>query len=105
MPTLYPDAVNSVLSSVALYRRREMSLDELKTAIWEAARAISSPTESDLHRFLQAAEGMLDVLQSTVDAASLNREVSRYDSLADFRISTLRSRSVPRTTVVLWPAI
>lgn len=58
----YPDGL---YNDCEKYRNRLSDIDELKTAVWEAAQAITHIEEKELKNFLQSVEGRLDMIQFT----------------------------------------
>lgn len=67
MPTLYPDQVKAVLRACHAFEEGIIGLDELKAEIWKGAQAVVAVDEADFRRFLQAAEGRLDMIQVTTE--------------------------------------
>ncbi|MBX3375132.1 MAG: hypothetical protein KF817_14985 [Phycisphaeraceae bacterium] len=67
MPTIYPDQVRAVLKACLAYQDGNVDLDELKARIWEGAQAVVAVEEAEFRRFLQSAEGKLDVIQFTAE--------------------------------------
>lgn len=67
MPTIYPDQVRAVLKACLAYQDGKVDLDELKARIWEGAQAVVAVEEAEFRRFLQSAEGKLDVIQFTAE--------------------------------------
>jgi hypothetical protein len=70
VPT-YPKAARELLASCDAYLGGSASLAETKSAIWSAAQQIVLVDERELRDFLQAAEGRLDLIEHTTDAASV----------------------------------
>lgn len=71
MKTIYRDTITKILENCSKYRCNNISLDDLKKAVWEAAQQIESADEYDLRRFLQSIEGRLDLVQFTTDSAEV----------------------------------
>lgn len=69
--TIYPDIVRSLLEDCGRYRRREWTLDALKSAIWGATEQIISLEDRELRRYLQQTEAELDEMQFTLDSETL----------------------------------
>ena len=67
MPTVYPDQVRAVLRACIAYQDGNINIDELKAEIWEGAQAVLAVEEAEFRRFLQSAEGNLDVIQFTTE--------------------------------------
>jgi hypothetical protein len=68
MPTAYPEVLRNVLTSVEQLKLARIAIDDLKAALWEASRVISSHEERELRQYFQWAEGKLDMIQSTVSS-------------------------------------
>jgi hypothetical protein len=68
MATIYGEQLQDLLTSIAQYSMGRLHLAELKNRIWTTAQTISSYEERDLRKFLQWAEGQLDMVQFTRDA-------------------------------------
>lgn len=71
MTPAYVDVVDRLLACCTEYREHKVGLEGLKAAVWATAREMSNPEERDMHEFLQRAEGRLDMIQFTVDAADV----------------------------------
>jgi hypothetical protein len=71
MATIYPTVLDEVERACGEYRRRSLTLDELKAALWKAASEVVAHDERSLRAFLQWAEGQLDMVQFTTDDAYL----------------------------------
>jgi len=67
MATQYVVVLTALLQQIDTFRRGDLSLDALKSAIWETARQLSSHEERALREALQQAEGRLDMIQFTVE--------------------------------------
>ena len=70
MPT-YPDTAQKLLAACDAYVNRQLALTDMKNAIWGSAQEIVLVDERDLRDFLQTAEGRLDVIEHTTDAAAV----------------------------------
>jgi hypothetical protein len=68
---LYPQAVARARTACLDYRARRIGIEQLQTAIWSTSQEIVAVEEKELRRFLQNAEGRLDMLRFTVDQALL----------------------------------
>lgn len=68
MSTNYPTAIVTLLERCKEYRLRNVPRDELKQAVWEAARAVESSDEYEFRKSLQVIEGRLDMVQFTTDS-------------------------------------
>jgi hypothetical protein len=66
VPT-YPDAAQRLLATCDSYLSGEVDLLQLKAAVWETADTVVDVSEGATRRFLQAAEGDLDVIEHTTD--------------------------------------
>lgn len=71
MGTIYRDTITTVLEQCSEYRCNDISLDDLKKTLWEAAQHIESADEYDLRKSLQSIEGRLDMVQFTTDSAKI----------------------------------
>lgn len=67
MPTVYPDQVKAVLRACLSYQDGKIELDELKAEIWDGVQAVVAVEEAEFRRFLQSAEGRLDMIQFTTE--------------------------------------
>ena len=65
------EVVDGLRKQLDSYRAKRIPVESLKAAIWESAQALSNVEAADLRRSLQAAEGRIDILAHTVDAADL----------------------------------
>lgn len=86
MSTKYPEAMRALLGQIEQFRRQELSLEDLKSALWETARVVSSHEERPLRTALQQAEGQLDMLQHTKDEGAVDAEVLKAIDLLEARI-------------------
>jgi hypothetical protein len=68
---LYPQALARLRAACLDYRSHRIGIEQLQAAIWSAAQEIVAVEEKELRRFLQNAEGRLDLLRFTVDQSSL----------------------------------
>jgi len=68
MGTSYTSTITTILERCSEYRRNDISLDDLKRTVWDAAQTIESAHEYDLRKSLQAIEGRLDMIQFTTDS-------------------------------------
>lgn len=71
MATIYPTVLDEVERTCEEYRRRSLTLNDLKAALWKAASEVVAHDERSLRSFLQWAEGQLDMIQFTTDDAYL----------------------------------
>jgi len=62
---MYDDILTALSDDCEKYRNHLSDIDELKTAVWNAAQAITNFEEKELRNFLQQAEGQLDMIQFT----------------------------------------
>lgn len=69
--TVYPEVLRSLRDLCHRYRQGLVDIDELKAGIWSAAGQIVHVEERALREFLQSADGKLDMMQFTVDEASV----------------------------------
>ena len=67
MPTLYPSHLRSLHQACEQYRRRLITLDELKSHVWKTASLIAAIEERELRLRLQQLEVRLDIIQCTVE--------------------------------------
>jgi hypothetical protein len=72
--TIYRETLQDLKTACSKYRRHLLGIEELKAAVWEAAQTIVAVEELELHKFLQWAEGQLDMVQFTVDQENIFRE-------------------------------
>jgi hypothetical protein len=72
MATAYTTVVTHLLSVLDCYRKREIEINELKSAIWKASQTISSYEERELRHSLQSAEGELDMVQFSTGSAHID---------------------------------
>jgi len=63
--TLYQNVLKNLSDACEQYRNHCMEITDLKNAVWQAARIITSVQERDLRDVLQQAEGELDMIQFT----------------------------------------
>ncbi len=63
--TIYNETLTRLYNDCEKYRNRLSDIDELKTAFWKAAQAITHIEEKELRNFLQSVEGRLDMIQFT----------------------------------------
>lgn len=68
MGTIYGTTITMLRRKCSEYRRKKASLDDLKSAVWQAAQEIESSDEYELRKSLQTIEGRLDVIQFTTDS-------------------------------------
>ncbi len=66
--SIYKQDVQDLLKATKKYKNKEISLDDYKSAVWQAACAIVHVEEKDFRRFLQATEADLDTIQFTIDS-------------------------------------
>ena len=66
--TIYCDIVKHLLIVCKMFKQHEVDLDYLKNEIWLTAEAIVASDESKLRKFLQSAEGQLDIIEFTTDS-------------------------------------
>lgn len=82
MATIYRMVLDDVERSCKEYRRRALTLDELKADLWKAASQVVAHDERSLRSFLQWAEGQLDIIQFTTDDAHIyDRTVEIVDQV------------------------
>lgn len=74
MTSHYAETLAVLLGQIDRFRRSDLSLDDLKSAIWEAARIVSAHEERALRDALQQAEGRLDMIQFAVDEPGVRAE-------------------------------
>jgi hypothetical protein len=86
MATLYAEALAGLLERIDRFRRSDLSLDDLKSAIWEAARVVSSHEERALRDSLQQAEGRLDMIQFTVEEPGVRIEALKILDAVEARV-------------------
>ncbi len=77
MATHYAEVLTALLEQIDRFRRTDLSLDDLKSAIWEAAWVVSSHEERELRAALQQAEGRLDMIQFAVDEPDVRPEAMK----------------------------
>jgi hypothetical protein len=70
MPT-YPETAQKLLEACDAYLNRQLGLAEIKNAVWSSAQEIVLVDERGLRDFLQTAEGRLDMVEHTTDAAAV----------------------------------
>ncbi len=66
--SLYPMIDEAVRAGCVLYKRREISLDDIKQLIWKSAQDIVSLEDRTLRAKLMNAESELDLIQFTVNS-------------------------------------
>lgn len=62
---IYDEILKKLSDDCEKYRNHLSDIDELKTAVWKAAQAITNFEEKELRNFLQSVEGQLDMIQFT----------------------------------------
>ncbi len=62
---MYDDILTKLYNDCEKYRNHISDMDELKTAVWQAAQSLANFEEKELRYFLQQAEGRLDMIQFT----------------------------------------
>jgi hypothetical protein len=72
--SIYPEALQRLKIACDQYRSHNLGIDELKAVVWQAAQTIVAIEERDLRKFLQWAEGQLDMIQFTTDKEVIFRE-------------------------------
>lgn len=68
---VYPEALARAKSACLDYRAKCIGIEQLQVAIWTASQEIAAVEEKELRRFLQNAEGKIDLLRFTVDQEAL----------------------------------
>jgi hypothetical protein len=91
MATQYAETLNALLEQLERFRCSDLSLDDLKSAIWEAARVVSSHEERALRDALQQAEGRLDMIQFTVNEPGIRAEALKLVDAIEARVRTAMS--------------
>lgn len=91
MATQYAETLNALLQQIERFRCSDLSLDDLKSAIWEAARVVSSHEERALRDALQQAEGRLDMIQFTVNEPGVRAEALKLVDAIEARARTAMS--------------
>jgi hypothetical protein len=86
MATQYAEALMKLLEQIEKFRRRDLDLEDLKSAIWEAARNVSSHDERELREALQRAEGSLDMTQFTVNEPDVRAEALKVVNTLEARV-------------------
>jgi hypothetical protein len=86
MMTHYAETLAVLLERIDRFRRSDLSLGDLKSAIWEAARVVSSHEERGLRDALQQAEGRLDMIQFTVEEPGIRGEVLKILDAIEARV-------------------
>lgn len=86
MTTRYAETLAVLLVQIDRFRRSDLSLDALKSAIWEAARVVSSHEDRALRDALQQAEGRLDMVQFTVDESGARVEALKILDTLEARV-------------------
>lgn len=86
MTTHYMDTLSVLLERIDRFRRSDLSLDDLKSALWEAAQAVSSHEERELRDALQQAEGRLDMIQFTVEEPGIRSEALKILDAVEARV-------------------
>ena len=86
MATRYAETLSGLLEQIDRFRRAEISLDDLKSALWEAAGVVSSHEERALRETIQQAEGQLDMLQFTVSDTNVHAEALKVVEGLEARI-------------------
>jgi hypothetical protein len=82
MATAYPSVLDELARACEQYRRRALSLDEFKAAVWKAASEIVAQEERELREHLQRADGELDMIQFTTNEPEIfNRSLEVVDHL------------------------
>jgi len=62
---IYDEILTKLSDDCEKYRNRLSEIEELKTAVWQAAQTITYSEDKKLRNFLQSAEGKLDMIQFT----------------------------------------
>ena len=71
MTTIYEEQLRSLSEALAQYRDRRLTIDEIKARVWTTAQEVTSYEDRELRKFLQSAEGKLDMIQFTTDTENI----------------------------------
>lgn len=83
--SIYKQDVQDLLTATKQYKDKKISLDEYKSAVWQAACSIVHVEEKQFRSFLQNSEGDLDIIQFTVDSNKIFDETLKVVEQIEIR--------------------
>ncbi|MBI1946834.1 MAG: hypothetical protein HYS27_14155 [Deltaproteobacteria bacterium] len=86
MSTVYARELTQLVDQIHAFRRRDLSLGELQSALWEASGVVASHEERVLREALRHAEAQLEAIQFTVEEADVFAEALKVADAVEARL-------------------
>jgi hypothetical protein len=86
MGTVYARELERLVEQIHAFRRRDLSLGDLQSALWEASGVVSSHEERVLREALQHAEARLEAIRFTIEEADVFAEALKVADAVEARI-------------------